>query len=236
VLVTATGSLNLSNGAVIKAGTGLVVNAGVIELASGSRLLAANNALVTATTSATFTDFSSLETTTGDAIVEVGSNLTLENGSYIKAGHDAELVLKGPASVLTLNSVTAAPSYIWALSPNTIYLDFPLLASGGVVIDGKETIKTVTGGGGLFVGPLQTPASEGFGLKLGYGASKGGDGSVVTNDLLRAVLNANPSEELTPEERAKKDEEEERKKREGEGFGDKDEKDDRPSKRLATCT
>jgi hypothetical protein len=235
VLVSA-GSLNLSNGAVIEAGTGLVVTAGTIELASGSQLLAANNALVTATTSVTLTDSSSLVATSGNAIVEVGSNLTLENGSYIKAGIDAELVLKGPTSVLTLNSVTAAPSYIWALSPHTIYLDFPLLASGGVVIDGKETIKTVTGGAGFFAGPLQTPATEGFGLKLGYGVSKGGDSSVVTTDLLRAVLNAVPAEQLTPEERAKKDEEEERKKREDEQFGEKDEKDNRPSKRLATCT
>lgn len=232
------GSLNLTNGARIKAGDGLVVLAGNIQLDSLSYLKAANHALVKASGSFDLTNYSYLEATGGDAIVEVGSNLTLENGSYIKAGNDIELVLKGSGSVLTINSAPGIASYIWAMSPNTIYLDFPLLAGGGVVIDGDETIKTVAGGSGFFVGPGMTPAADKAGLNLTYGAGKGGgDGSIVTNDLLRAVLNAVP-EETPPDPNAKKEDEDEKNKKKGEDdkFGEKEEKDNRPSKRLAACT
>jgi hypothetical protein len=237
VLVTATSSLALTNGAKIEAGNGLVVNAGSVTLGNGSELKAANHAVVSAAGSVTFADTSRLIATSGDAIVEVGGGITLENGSYIKAGNDVELVLNGPDSVLTLNSVPGAPSYIWAMSPNTIYLDFPLVASGGVVIDGAETIKTLVGGSGLFVGPGMTPATLDAGLMLTYGGGNKGFENTVTSDLLRAVLNAVPAEEITQEERdRRKEEEEERKKREGDKFGDEDKKDERPSKRLATCT
>ena len=202
-----------------------------------ARTFAAGYAVVAAAGSVTFTDTSRLIATSGDAIVEVGGDITLENGSYIKAGNDVELVLNGPDSVLTLNSVPGAPSYIWAMSPNTIYLDFPLLSSGGVVINGESTITTGAGDSGFFVGPGQTPAAPGAGLMLTYGGGEGLQESTVTTDLLRAVLNAVPAEELTQEERdRRKEEEEERKKREGDKFGDEDKKDDRPSKRLATCT
>ncbi len=236
VLVSA-GLLMLNNGALIEAGDGLVVSAGSVTLGNGSELKAANHAVVAAAGSVTFADTSRLIATSGDAIVEVGGDITLENGSYIKAGNDVELVLNGPDSVLTLNSVPGAPSYIWAMSPNTIYLDFPLLSSGGVVINGQSTITTGAGDSGFFVGPGQTPAAPGAGLMLTYGSGDGPQESTVTTDLLRAVLNAVPTEELTQEERdRRKEEEEERKKREGDKFGDEDKKDDRPSKRLATCT
>jgi hypothetical protein len=194
--------------------------------------------VVTAAGSVTLADTSRLIATSGDAIVEVGGNITLDNGSYIKAGNDVELVLNGPDSVLTLNTVPGAPSYIWAMSPNTIYLDFPLVASGGVVIDGTDTIETAAGGSGLFVGPGMMPATPDAGLVLTYRSGRvGAPEETVANDLLRAVLNAVPTEDLSPEERdRRKEEEEERKKREGDKFGDEDKKDDRPSKRLATCT
>jgi filamentous hemagglutinin family protein len=233
------GTLTLNNGALIEAGNGLVVSAGTVQLGNGSELKAATHAVVSAAGSVTFADASRLVATSGDAIVEVGGNITLDNGSYIKAGNDVELVLNGRDSVLTLNTVPGAPSYIWAMSPNTIYLDFPLVASGGVVIDGSDTIKTVAGGSGLFVGPGMIPAAPGAGLMLNYssGLVAGVPEATVTNDLLRAVLNAVPTEEITQEERdRRKEEEEERKKREGDKFGDEDKKDDRPSKRLATCT
>jgi hypothetical protein len=82
------------------------------------------------------------------------------------------------------------------------------------------------------------PATPDAGLVLTYRSGRvGAPEETVANDLLRAVLNAVPTEDLSPEERdRRKEEEEERKKREGDKFGDEDKKDDRPSKRLATCT
>ncbi|MCK9380339.1 MAG: filamentous hemagglutinin N-terminal domain-containing protein [Sulfuritalea sp.] len=190
VLVVAPGLLSLGNNASIYGGTDLGVTAGAVTLGAGSQLHAGNSAVIA--TNSLSLDASSILASTGPATIEVAKDITLENGSYIQAGTEVKLALNGADSLLTLNSMSGQPpSYIWALSPNTIYLDFPLLAGGGVVIDGKETLETLAGASGLFVGPGRTPAAVGAGLIVSYQPTTGGFSSITT-DLLRAIVAVSP--------------------------------------------
>lgn len=198
------GALNLSGGAMISAGYNLGVIAGAVNLSGGGTLEAGNEIAIAANslrltgsgaTSPYQTSNSHIWGYADKVTVTVGSDITLDNGAFIGAGTDVRLALNGADSLLTLNPAAGGrPSYIWANSPRTIYLAFPMLASGGVVIDGVQTLETVAGGSGLFVGPDMTPAKEGFGLSLAYQPTRAD--STVTADLLRAISATNP--ETTP--------------------------------------
>jgi hypothetical protein len=64
------------------------------------------------------------------------------------------------------------PSYVLSdivtAIPATTHLSFALRNSGGVVIDGVETTKTVVGGSGFFAVNTSTPAIAGAGLDIVY--------------------------------------------------------------------
>jgi hypothetical protein len=222
----------------IRADNTLSVIAGAVNLGTGGKLEATNE-IVVAAGSVTLagsgvslppSDNSHIASYGGMVTVGVTSNITLSNGAYIEGGTDVKLALNGSASMLTLNPVSGqTPSYIWAHSPNTIYLAFPLLASGGVMIDGRETIETLAGGSGLFVGTSMTPARDGFGLSLAYQQQV--LDSNITKDLMRAISAINP-EALTEEEGALKDDDPRRRSGYTAGgkddeFGDEEGKDDK---------
>jgi hypothetical protein len=193
VLVVAPGSLSLSNGSTIYGGNGLGIYgntsgsalAGPISLTGDSQLHSGVDVGIDAASISMYG--SNILASTGDVLVEVTDYVKLENGSYIKAGNDVDLTLYGSGSQLTLNTTYGgSPSYIWAVSPNTIYVSFPLLADGGIVIDGASSILTTSGSSGFFVGPSLTPAAENAGLVLTYLPKTLGS-DVITSSLLRAV-------------------------------------------------
>lgn len=108
-----------------------------------------------------------------------GNNITLTGGyggGYINAGDDVKLKLTGSASTLYLNPTSGSSYDAYILSDTytgvaaTTYLDFPNRTSGGVMIDGIETMTTVVGGSGFFAAGLGTPATPGNGLQITYSA------------------------------------------------------------------
>jgi hypothetical protein len=178
-------------------------------------------------------DYSTVQAYYGMTKIQAAGKITMENGSIIRAGTDVKLNLIGPNSLLTINSEAGGtPSYIWANSPDTIYLSFPMLASGGVVIDGSATLRTVAGGSGLFVGPDQTPAAPGAGLDLAYQPVVT-DTSNIINDIQRAMqtveVDTEPVDPKLKGDQSTSDEGE---------FGDDDGKKSRPKgmRRAATCS
>ena len=119
-------------------------------------------------------------------------NITLSNGAYMDAGTDVNLTLRGSSSVLSLNPTAGlANSYILARAPSTINLTFTNLASGGIVIDGIQTILTSAlfgYGSGLYYGyPNPLAASPGFGLNLIYGASNSTLINTITNTIIEST-------------------------------------------------
>ncbi len=115
----------------------------------------------------------------------VTGDIRLNNGSYIRAGNDVSLTFTGPTSTLYLNDTVASsgsPSYILADVPATTTLNFLGRSSGGVVIDGVNTLTTTVGGSGIFTVDQSTPAVEGAGLHVTYFQSQ----NLAT--LLNAIL------------------------------------------------
>lgn len=104
-------------------------------------------------------------------------DIGLINGGRVIAANDVYLALFSGDSKLYLNNLATGqlPSYVWAQSPDTIHIAFPLLGSGGIVIDGVETSAT-TGASGFFTGPavggVKVAAAEGRGLKVSYGNTR----------------------------------------------------------------
>ncbi|MCE9642184.1 MAG: hypothetical protein K8S22_18855, partial [Betaproteobacteria bacterium] len=184
------GTLTLANGAEIYSDYNLGVLAGEINLAGGAGLYAANDVVIL--TGGLTMDSATIQAYSGMATIASTGNITLENGSLIRAGTDVKLNLTGADSLLTINSTSGGlASSIWANSPSTIYLNFPLLATGGVVIDGVETLETMAGYSGLFVGPGMTPAAPGAGLVVSYRQDVG---SAAVTDLIRALEAVNLDE------------------------------------------
>ncbi len=230
VLVIA-GTLDLSNGAEIYSNSNLGIYAGTINLTNMSGLYASNDVVIG--TGSMNMDYSTVQAYSGMTKIQAAGKITMENGSIIRAGTDVKLNLIGPNSLLTINSEAGGtPSYIWANSPDTIYLSFPMLASGGVVIDGSATLRTVAGGSGLFVGLDQTPAAPGAGLDLAYQPIVSDTGGLV-NDLQRAMQTV----EVDPEPVDLKLKGDQSTSDEGE-FGDDEGKKSRPKgmRRASTCS
>ncbi|MDP2822197.1 MAG: GLUG motif-containing protein [Sulfuritalea sp.] len=95
-------------------------------------------------------------------------NITLDDGAYFQAGNDVNLTLTGAASTISLSN----GGYVLANSPETIHLAFAARSSGGVMIDGVETTRSVADGSGFFVVDHQTPAAPPW-LDIKYASSGG---------------------------------------------------------------
>ena len=113
----------------------------------------------------------------GNVKAIASNNITLTGGyggGYINAGDDVKLKLTGSASTLYLNPTSGSSYDAYILSDTftgvqaTTYLDFPNRTSGGVIIDGIETMTTVVGGSGFFAVNTSTPAVAGAGLQIAY--------------------------------------------------------------------
>ena len=124
-----------------------------------------------------------------------GSNITanvlgdfrLNNGSSLVAGNDVFLTFAGPTSTLYLDdSSSMSPSTILANASATTTLNFLERFSGGVVIDGVDTLSTIVGGSGIFTVNILTPAVDGgAGLIVNYSSN------LAT--LLNPILPPNPT-------------------------------------------
>ncbi len=164
--LSASGSLSLAaggtltiNGSVDTSGSlslvaPLIQNDGDVESSSSATLIA-NDYI---SNGGSITTWGS----TADIIGLIANNMTLENGAYLSAGNDVNLTFAGSTSLLTLTS-----SFIRADSPDTIYLNFLGLSTGGVMIDGVET-TTSSGSSGFFNTFSMIPAELGNGLVITY--------------------------------------------------------------------
>jgi filamentous hemagglutinin family protein len=121
---------------------------------------------------------STVEALAGDVYAFTGGDISLENGSHLKAGYEVHVDLIGADSTLSLSG--PPPSTIEA-SPTTIYLTFLGRSGGGVLIDGVETTTTLAGGSGFYVGG--SPATAGNGLFIAYpnGALDPAVANILTN-------------------------------------------------------
>jgi hypothetical protein len=80
----------------------------------------------------------------------ISGNITLDNGAYIEAGDDINLSFSGGSSQISLSN----GSYVISdtqQSPGTTYLNFLARSTGGILIDGRETTDSSSGGSGFFV-------------------------------------------------------------------------------------
>jgi hypothetical protein len=133
-----------------------------------------------------------------DASIAVGGDIRLNNGSYINAANDVFLDMLGPTSTLYLNDAPGNPNPSYILSsigglPPTTHLSFLTRNSGGIVIDGEDTIDTVVGGSGFFTVDTSTPALPGAGLEITYAQNNTGVLALLANLLGRAVDDVDPT-------------------------------------------
>jgi hypothetical protein len=138
-------------------------------------------------------------TSTGDISGLVSGNITLTNGASFQAGNDIDLVLAGSTSTLSLSTGSYFLADYATLIPATIKLDFTGRSSGGIVIDGVETTKTVVGGSGFFVVNSSTPATEGFGLEIKHASTSTTDICAISPNLCKPPPpNENPIDDDAP--------------------------------------
>lgn len=128
---------------------------------------------------------------TADIVGQIGTELKLNDGASLQAGHDVRLTFTSAVSMLYLNESGErgwSPSFILAKSPHTIYLNFTSLASGGVVIDGVPTLATPPwgSGSGFYYTPDYLSASPGSGLSINYGGTNFTVINSVTNTINEA--------------------------------------------------
>lgn len=158
--------------------SGITLNNSSLTASTGSAYLGSMGVIFNTATggisysgggSLTFTN-SSATASSGDIYAATDGDIRLNNGSYFDAYNDVHLLLAGSSSTLYLNDTAgmANKSYIIA-DPTTIYVDFLARSSGGVVIDGVETLSTSVGGSGFFSTNTSTPARQGSGLMVTYG-------------------------------------------------------------------
>ncbi|MCX7145166.1 MAG: filamentous hemagglutinin N-terminal domain-containing protein [Sulfuritalea sp.] len=185
---------------------------------------------------------------TGDISGLVSGNITLDHGASFQAGNDIDLTLAGSASTLSLSNGSYFLTDYMTGIPATIKLEFTSRTSGGVMIDGKETTKTVVGGSGFFVVDylLGTPATEelGGGLEIKY-ASTGvtTDICTISPDLCKLPPpNENPIDDDAPPPFSKPDKDKKASCEEG-SFGCEEnqandgKKDEKPGeKKVAQCS
>jgi len=169
-----TGSIVASNDAIligtsaINIGSGISVQGANVFLGGGALNLM--GASVTATAGNVEFNVDSVNGTGGfisashDIIGIASGNISLDGGSYFAAGNDVSLTFKGATSTISLSN----GGYVLATNPNSIHLGFTARTSGGILIDGQETTKTLLGGSGFFVVDTSTPAVEGVGLHIAY--------------------------------------------------------------------
>lgn len=137
--------------------------------------------------------FLSATHSTSDVSGLVTGNITLDNGAYFVAGHDVDLTLRGSESTLALSN----GGYVLANALTTISLAFTSRSSGGVMIDGLETIKPGPSGSGLYIGSYGNPATPGAGLDLAYASNAVVDPCVI-NPTLCKVADKPPTESDVP--------------------------------------
>ncbi|MBK8118812.1 MAG: hypothetical protein IPK39_06000 [Sulfuritalea sp.] len=143
VLLSAAGTMDFVGGAFALPHSKLQLQAASIQLGTGSSIEAKS------------------------IVATVSDNITLDNGGHFHAGNDIDLSFSGPASTLSMSN----GGYVLANTADTIRLDFMARSSGGVMIDGVETITSLPGGSGLFVLNHSTPALPGAGLEVTYGVA-----------------------------------------------------------------
>ena len=176
-VIGGTGSLAATNDAIvigtsaINIGSGISVQGANVFLGGGAlNLMGAN---VTATAGNVEFNVANVVGTGGyisashDIIGIVSGNIVLDGASHFTAGNDVNLSLTGGTSTISLSN----GAYILATNPNTVSLAFSSRTSGGILIDGKETTKTVYPGSGFFVVDPMTPAAEGAGLHIVYASN-----------------------------------------------------------------
>jgi hypothetical protein len=133
-----------------------------------------------------------------DASIAVGGNLTLNNHAHINAANDIFIDLLGANSVLALNTGVLGPSYILSDIGTgvmaTTHVTFLNRTSGGILIDGVETTKTVVGGSGFFAVNSSTPALPGAGLEITFASQANGSiAAQLVDAITRAADDADPS-------------------------------------------
>ena len=190
--LAAGGSMTLTNGAYVH-GENLVAIAGQeVSLAYDSEIGAWQTALVAAGSGIRLED-SHIHSDFSDVLMVTGGDIRVNDGSSIYSGNSVYLSMNGGASTLYLNEFSGmSPSYIHALNPNTINIDFAARSSGGIVIDGVPT-TTTSGSSGFFVGSSMIPATAGAGLNITYANALVVDPCVSNPDLCKP-----PSPTSTP--------------------------------------
>lgn len=141
--------------------------------------------------------------TSGNIVGEVSGDITLDDNSFMEAGDDIALTLRGANSTLSL----ANGSYLLAdavtMIQATIFVDFTARSSGGIFINGTETTRN-DGSTGFFVVDASTPAMLDSGLLVTY--------TRPANEQVLAILDSNldrstsglDNEDETEEERARR--------------------------------
>ena len=136
-----------------------------------------------------------------DVSIAVGGKIKLTNGASIGAANDVYLDLLGPVSAVEMNTGVFGPSYILTDVGTgvvgTAHLTFLTRSSGGIVIDGEETLKTAAGGSGFYaVDPdlLMPSVDKLTGLDVQY-APQANDSiaAQLVNSLKRAIDDATTS-------------------------------------------
>jgi hypothetical protein len=154
--------------------TGAINASGVTVNGTHQVVMAANNINLNAST---------VQSSAGNVYAAVGQDFRLSNGSLLYGFDDVYIALAGSSSVLYINELAGqTASKIHAGSPTTINIGFLSRSSGGVVIDGLETVTTVAGSSGFYVGASPVPATPGNGLQIAY-ASVTADLCAISPDL-----------------------------------------------------
>jgi hypothetical protein len=179
----------------------------------------------------------------------ISGNITLDNGAYIEAGDDINLSFSGGSSQISLSN----GSYVISdtqQSPGTTYLNFLARSTGGILIDGRETTDSSSGGSGFFVLDTETPATTraGGGLVITYANGVVVDPCASSPDLCKPptavdpiidVVEADPCATAPDSAQCKAQKPGDDKDKEKDQFGDEQEngkKDEKSSqKKVAQC-
>jgi len=194
------GTLNNMTGSGTLYGTDLNMIAGNINGTDGAHFQASNNINAT-----------------------VANNITLTDGAHFHAGNDINLALAGAGSEVSLSN----GSFMHANAPDTIHIDFAARNSGGIFINGVETITNASDGTGFFIGVgyPPTPAVPGAGLEITYANSA--NPANPANQAILAILDSNS------EFAGETEEERQRRLQQTEDNGEQDDPADKP---VAQCS
>ena len=164
----------LVDGGFIGADNAIAIVAGELALNHGGYIGSfGNNGVTVAATNVRLDNGSSIVAFAPAANVEMvigGGDLTLDNGSHVKAGNDVLLTLSGTDALVVVNAASGeSVSTIEAGSRTSTRINFFGRTSGGVVIDGENTTTTTFGGSGFYA--AGSPAFLNDGLEITYGST-----------------------------------------------------------------